>query len=78
MLSDARIRKLAESFVCVKVDPRDPGAGRAAFEHKSTRYVPEVIILSPGGETLGRLEGATVEKVLESMRAALEKVGRGG
>lgn len=78
MLSDARIRKLAEGFVCVKVDPRDPGPGRAAFEHKSTRYVPEVVFLSPRGETLGRLDAATVDGVLESMRAALEKVGRSG
>ncbi len=76
MLSDGRIQKLAEKFVCVKVDPRDRGADRDALEHKSTNYVPEVVFLSPEGEVIDRLEDRSVEGVAEVMEAVLGKVKR--
>ena len=74
MFSDARIQELAVDFVCVKVDPNDPGENREAFEYKSTRYVPEVVFLDPDGEVVERLEERTVEGVAATMESVLEAV----
>ena len=74
MFSDARIQELAVEFVCVKVDPRQPGVNSEAFEYKSTRYVPEVVFLDPDGEVVERLEERTVEGVAATMESVLEAV----
>lgn len=73
VFSDARIQKLAQDFVCVEVDPRSPGDGGDAFRFKSTRYVPEVVFLSPEGEVLSRLERRDPDGVVAEMQAALAK-----
>lgn len=78
VFSDARIRELAERFVCVKVDPRDPRDGGDAFRYKSTRYVPEVVFIDPEGEVISRLQSRDADGVVEEMRAALSRSGRGG
>ena len=72
MFSDSRIRELAEQFICVKVDPRDRNADRAAFEYKSTRYVPEVVFLSPDGEVVGRLGDRSVGSVVATLETVLK------
>ena len=76
MFSDSRIVKLAEEFVCVKVDPRVRAEYEAASEYKSTRYVPEVVFLDPQGEVVGRLEDRSVEGAASAMEQVLRKVKR--
>ena len=76
MFSDNRIQKLAADFVCVKVDPRDRGVDQEAYEHKSTKYVPEVVFLDPKGEVVGRLEDRSVEGAAQAMEKVLEAVKR--
>jgi len=76
VFSDERIKKLSQEFICVKVDPRNPKGDRAAFEHKSTRYVPEVVFLSPDGEVLDRLEDRSVDGAAETMEDVLKQVKR--
>lgn len=71
MFSDSRIQELAKEFVCVKVDPRERGVDRTPFRYKSTRYVPEVVILSSEGEVLGRIEEHTAAGVAAKMETAL-------
>jgi len=75
VFSDAKVRKLAEELVCVKVDPRLRGTDQEAYEYKSTRYVPEVVFIDPQGEVVARLEdrsasgaAAAMEKVLQSVK----------
>ncbi len=73
VFSDSRIRKLAQEFICVEVDPRSPGDGADAFRFKSTRYVPEVVFLSPEGEVLSRLERRDPDGVVAEMQAVLSR-----
>ena len=74
MFSAAPIQKLAKQFVCIKVDPEKTGNRHAAFEYKSTHYFPEVVLLSPQGEVLGRLEDQSVKGVTEKLAAVLKKM----
>ena len=76
MFSDSRILKLAEDFVCVKVDPRDRTEFEVASEYKSTRYVPEVVFLDHRGEVVARLEDRSVEGAAATMEKVLQKVKR--
>ena len=72
MFSDARIQELAADFVCVKVDPRDPGESREAFEYKSTRYVPEVVFIAPDGEIVDGLDARDAKGAAETMESVLD------
>lgn len=74
MFSAEPIQELAKQFVCIKIDPKKTGGSHAAFKYKSTRYVPEVVLLSSKGEVLGRLEDRSVKGVTDEMTAALEKI----
>ena len=74
MFSNSRIQELAEQFICVKADPRDRNVDQAAFEYKSTRYVPEVVFLSPDGEVVARLEDRTVRGAAAAMEGVLKRV----
>ncbi len=74
MLSDDKVRKAAKKFVCVKVDPRSPGDGRDALKHKTTRYVPELVILDPAGEEGTVVEDRSVDGILSAMDDALREL----
>ena len=74
MFSDSRVKKLAKEFVCVKVDPRDPNRDREAMAYKSTRYVPDVVFVSPEGEELGSLRERTAEGAAAELEAVLARV----
>jgi hypothetical protein len=76
VLSDARVREAAKDFVCVRIDPRSPGETRAAFEFKSTRYVPEVVLLSPDGEVIDRISARSPEGFAAVLRDALAELRR--
>lgn len=79
MLSNSRIQKLAQLFTCVTVDPRERDVDRRTFEHKATRYVPEVVFVDVRRgqeEVLTRLEDRSVEGVIEAMNKALNKHSR--
>ena len=76
MFSDSRIVKLAEQFVCVKVDPRVRSEFELASDYKSTRYVPEVVFLDSRGEVVDRLEDRSVEGAAATMERVLKKVKR--
>ena len=64
MLSDDRLQRLSERFVCVKVDPRETLDAR---EHKRTAYVPEIIFLDSGKNFLGLSTDRTVEGMRREM-----------
>jgi hypothetical protein len=77
VFSDSRIRELAKDFVCVAIDPREqPGEYAAAQAYKATRYVPEVVFLTPDLRVLKRLEPAdfTVPAVASIMERVLAKM----
>lgn len=74
MFSDARIQELAADFVWVKADPNQRNVNRGAFQYKATRYVPEVVFVSPDGDVVKRLQERTVEGVAATMESVLEAV----
>jgi len=76
VLSDARVREAAKGFVCVRVDPRSPGESQAAFEFKSTRYVPEVVLIAPDGEVIDRISARSPEAFATVLRDALAELRR--
>ena len=70
-LSDERVREEMKGFVCVKIDPRSPGSSRAAFDHKSTRYVPEMVLLMADGEVMERPDRYEPGELAATLKAAL-------
>ncbi len=79
MFSLPEVRSLLDRFVLLKVDPRNPGAGAPASEWKSTRYVPEVVLLSPEGEVLDRIDESSelsADGARAVLTAALGKLSR--
>ena len=76
MLSEAVVREAAKGFVPVRVDPRSPGDDRAAFEYKSTRYVPEIVLIAPDGEVIDRVKERNPEAFARILREAVAELGR--
>ncbi|MFC1707743.1 hypothetical protein ACFL59_13160 [Planctomycetota bacterium] len=74
MLSQDDVQKVLESYVLVKVDPRERGADRSALKYKTTRYVPEVVLLDPQGNSLGTVKSRNVAGYAQELRSALAKV----
>jgi hypothetical protein len=72
VFSNEQVLELARRFVCMKADPADRGLDRSVFAHKATRYVPEVVFLSPDEEVLGRLDTGRLDP--EAAAAQLEAV----
>ena len=54
MLSDPSVKLVASNFVAVKIDPN---ATLDAREHKSTRYVPELVVLDPSQNHVATIDG---------------------
>ena len=75
--ADREVRRLAASFVCVKVDV---DKDRAAARLWRVRGVPYVIFLNSGGKLLNSVHGFTAAPAFaKEMRAALNKISpRGG
>ena len=69
-----RFKELAEKFICVKIDPREVGAGHDAMRLKSTRYVPEIVLINSRGEVAESVEqGFDVETVAAAMERTLKR-----
>lgn len=73
MLSDPSVRTVASSFVAVKIDPRE---SRDALEHKSTRYVPELVVLDPAQNFIARIDDRDPEGMRLALAEALAEVTR--
>lgn len=73
MLSDPTVRTIASNFVPVKIDPRE---SRDALEHKSTRYVPELVVLDPSQNFIARIDERDPEGVRDALASALAEVTR--
>ena len=74
-LSSARIQKLGADVVTVKIDPRAVGRDHPAMEFKSTRYVPELVVLDHRGKLVETVDGGfDVETIAAAMEAGLRKV----
>ena len=74
MFSDGGVQDLAAEFVCVKIDPRD--ATPASMQHKSTRYVPELVILTLQGDrpiVLSRPTDLSIRGISTAFRSALAR-----
>lgn len=73
MFSDSKVAGLLKQFIVVKADPRSLSFDSGMRRHKVTRYVPEVVLLSPDEEVLGRFDSrASVTEVRRLLQAALE------
>lgn len=73
VLSDPSVRTVASNFVPVKIDPRE---SRDALEHKSTRYVPELVVLDPSQNFVARIDDRDPDGVRRALEAALAEVTR--
>jgi hypothetical protein len=73
VLSDPTVRTIASNFVPVKIDPRE---SRDALEHKSTRYVPELVVLDPSQNFIARIDERDPEGVRDALASALAEVTR--
>ena len=76
MFSQESIRSLLDQFICVKIDPKKPGFDRDTLRYKSTRYVPEVVLLDPDGEVIDHLEDRSVDGAAYTLETVLEYVKR--
>lgn len=64
VFSNDEVQAAAGEYVCVKVDPRET---QDAAEYKSTRYVPEVVLISSDGERIATLDPKSPEDVVETL-----------
>jgi len=76
VFSRPAVQQLLDRFVCVKVAPRNRDQIAATRAYKATRFVPEVVLLSPEHKVLSRLESRDVDGALAELRQALEKAER--
>jgi hypothetical protein len=76
VLSQPAVRSVLDRFVCIKVDARNPDQMAPTRMYKATRYVPEVVLLSPKGKVLSRLEARDVDGVVDELQEALDKAER--
>ncbi len=70
MLSDPEVRTVASNFVAIKIDPRE---SRDAMEHKSTRYVPELVVLDPSQNFIARIDERDPQGVKRALENALSE-----
>jgi hypothetical protein len=57
VLSDAKVREAAGGVIAVKLDPRSPGGDIEVIrKYKTTRYVPELVLIAPDGEAIESLD----------------------
>ena len=73
MLSDPSVRSVASNFIPVKIDPRE---SRDALEHKSTRYVPELVVLDASQNFIARIDERDPEGVRIALANALTQASR--
>ncbi len=87
VLSHAKVKEAAAGIVAVKIDPRNPGDDPAAAAeslqayktYKTTRYVPELVLVAPDGEAIESIEMSKVmdpEALAKVLREAAEGRGR--
>ena len=74
MLSDGDVTRMSQSFVCVKLDPRET---RDGMQHKTTKYVPELVVIDSKGKFVSSLESRSPPALVNEMRQALEKANGG-
>lgn len=73
MLSDPSVRLVASNFIAVKVDPR---SSRDALEHKTTRYVPELVVLDPSQNLIASIDARDPQGVRDELANALAAASR--
>ena len=78
MFSHDRVRPLLDRFVLVRADPRSPEVDKSLFSrYKSTRFVPEIVFVSPDGEVLGRLADRSPAGAARELEAVLSRFASG-
>ena len=70
MLSQAEVQEVAAEFVTVKIDPRETADAR---EHKTTRYVPELVVLDSQQNLISSIQARSAPAMVEALRKALKK-----
>ncbi|MFO0760638.1 MAG: thioredoxin family protein [Byssovorax sp.] len=69
--ADPEVRRLARSFVAVRIDVTDTAGDAEAYAQTyEIRGVPEVIVLDPAGKRVAALHGAPP---VDALRAALRR-----
>lgn len=72
-LSDESVKVMAANFVAVKIDPRERFDAR---EHKTTRYVPELVILDPSQNFITSVQSRDAQGIAREMEEALAESTR--
>ena len=73
------LREAARGIIAVKLDPRTPGVDPEVFrKYKTTRYVPELVLVAPDGEAMESLDnrGLNPESLSRRLREAAEEVNK--
>ena len=73
MLSDPSVQTVASNFVAVKIDLRQT---QEALQHKSTRYVPELVVLDAGQNRIATIEARDPASMQQALANALSEVTR--
>ncbi len=81
MLSDNKVREAAKAVIAVSLDPRNLPADREAAmavfkKYKTTRYVPELVLVAPDGEAIESIDSSDLNPgaLSEKLRKAAEGV----
>ena len=80
MFSKSSIADLVSNqFVAIKADPKSPTFDQDVMrKYKSTPFVPEVVLIGPDEQVLGRLHsGASVDQARDALQTALKAVKPG-
>jgi hypothetical protein len=83
VLSHEKVREAAKGVIVVKLDPRNLGDDKAAAmevfkAYKTTRYVPELVLVAPDGEAIESIDNSDLnpDTLAEKLRKAAEEVSR--
>ena len=68
MLSQTAVQAIAEEFVTVKIDPNN---SRDALHHKTTGYVPELVVLDSRQNFIDSIEARDAPGVARALKQAL-------
>ena len=73
MLSEKSVQVAASNFVAVKIDP---AKSRDAMQHKTTRYVPELVVLDPAQNFVTSLTSRDAPSLTAELNEALARANR--
>ena len=70
VLSQAAVQEVAAEFVAVKIDPRETFDAR---DHKTTQYVPELVVLDSRQNFIDSISARSTPEMVRALKEALTK-----